>query len=220
MNTYQMHTLSFLSFYHIFSSPLSLLSLCFFDFSRPSFQLIPSLFSLILCHTDVTCSVVLHNVTLCMGMCVFIPLSSLCICMWYVSEYCVCLLCEEPVCVSFFYYVISYYVFNTCALWITVHKLAHESVGYEHLMLTVSQASVARSSFAGYSGVGLVHWLERGQTRLHSDCHEWHGPNLAVTNHLGLWERDEGGTGDEKRAEMVEKRSRVKQNTLISSLHY
>lgn len=88
MNTYQMHTLSLLLFYPIFSTFLSL-SICpLFDFFvfltlppvSPAHSL--SVF-LMVCHIDVTYSAVLYNVPLCMymcmHMCVFSYFRSLCI---------------------------------------------------------------------------------------------------------------------------------------------
>lgn len=73
MNTYQMHTLSLFLFYHILSTSLSPFAILFdfFVFLTPS-PVSPAHFLsvfLMVCHTDVTYSAVLYNVTLFMYMC-------------------------------------------------------------------------------------------------------------------------------------------------------
>lgn len=209
MNTYQMHTLTLFLFYHIFSIILCPVSdfLSFWLYPPPSLRLIPSVF-LMVCHIDVTYSAVLYNIPpymyMCMHMCIFIFLGE------YICDMYLRVLCVSVILLLLF--VLSHLHFRPLARavdnWVQTCPLVYLLCVCMHLVplsLTLSLASVEMSSFAGCSGVGLAHWSEQEDARIHSDSNELHVPPSEVTTHLGLWGEKEKMWEEDKRKEQVMK---------------
>ena len=169
MNTYQMHTLSLFLFYHIFSISLGPVSdfFCLLDsYSVSPAHSLPVF--LMVCHIDVTCSAVLYNVALCihmwMHMCVFTFIVEN-IHDRYLRVSCIVLmlitcLCLRPLWGPLFQLVL---LFSVC-LCVCVCVCA-----FNGLALTLSQASVGMSSFAGCSAAGQVRCGGQEGTRIRSD---------------------------------------------------
>lgn len=165
MNTYQMHTLSLFLFYHILSPSLPLpFSLIFLSFwlYLPSLQLISSLFFwwpvILMWHIQLYCimyAYAWHKSLWCIH----------CICDMYVRGLCVSVILLLLFIITSPSRITSAWCGRLCANLST--SLSAVSVHFR-LSLTLSQASVGMTSFAGCNGVGLVRWSGQGRTRIHS----------------------------------------------------
>lgn len=172
MNTYQMHTLSLFLFYHILSPSLPLpFSLIFLSFwlCLPSLQLISSLFFwwsvILMWHIQLYC-IMYPFICTCVCICVHKSLRCIhCICDMYVRGLCVSIILLLLFIITSLSRITSACCLRLCANLST--NLSAVSVHFR-LSLTLSQASVGMTSFAGCNGVGLVHWSGQGRTRIHS----------------------------------------------------
>lgn len=189
MNTYQMHTLSLLLFYHILTTSRSPFA-ALFDFLV--FLTLPpvspahflSVF-LMVCHTDGTYPAVLYNVPLYMYMCMHIPAHIFRVPILYM--WCVC----DRVVFHCHFFIAVYHHISISDHFLRVLDDRVQTLsavsGHFMLSLTLSRASAGTTSSAGCNGVGLVRWSGQGRTRIHSYFYWLHRPTVEATTHLGLW---------------------------------